>query len=435
MRRLERIDPNLALAVAAVSIVVFEAAYRTWTSNAWLLLEVAVASGALVLAWRGQERLRLVAVVVLVVALQLALVGVHAVLDVSGDKDASVVYRWQGNALLRGDYPRSEYPVGAVLLFGLEAWLGNGATRWTNALLMVPLGAVAAASIWLTRTPYAPWLAAVAGLWPANAFYWQYKFDLAPAALLAVGLLLAWRGRWGWSGAALAAGTLVKWTPALAAVVLVAWLLSQRRARDALAHGAAFAATIAVVYVPFLVWSPSEVAAAYERQTGRAITPESVWYLLLRPLDLAQVRTHISFSAGAPGWANVAATVIQVSLVLALVVVAARSSGRRAAVVLAALAPALFLLTNRIFSPQFVLVAFVAWGIAAALIVSNRREQLVAGAAMCAVGAGNMFVYPFALPWYDETWPLCSLVLFAAGIALTAFLALRVARGQAVAAT
>ena len=182
------------------------------------------------------------------------------------------------------------------------------------------------AAVWLTRVPYAPWLAALIGFWPANSFYWQYKFDLAPAALLVVGLVLALRGRWGLSGVALAVGTLVKWTPALAAVALVAWLLTTRRVREAATHTAAFAGTILLVYVPFLLWSRSEVLAAYERQSGRSITPESVWYLLLRPFDLAHVRTHISFSAGAPSWANVAAGILQVAVVLALVVAAARAA-------------------------------------------------------------------------------------------------------------
>ena len=141
-------------------------------------------------------------------------------------------------------------------------------------------------------------------------------------------------------------------------MALVAWLLTTRRVREATTHTAAFAGTLLLVYAPFMVWSQSEVLAAYERQSGRSITPESVWYLLLRPFDLAHVRTHISFSAGAPSWANVAAGILQAAVVLALVVAAARASTQRAAVALAALAPVAFLLTNRIFSPQFVLVAF-----------------------------------------------------------------------------
>ena len=428
MRQLERLDPNLALAAAAVAIVASEAGYRTWISDAWLLLEALVAAIALVHAWREQDRLRLGPVLAVIGGLQLALFGVHLALDVAGDKDSSVVYRWQGNGLVRGDYPRSEYPLGAVLLFGLEAWLGGGSTRSANALLMAPLAMVASAAVWLTRTPYAPWLAALIGFWPANSFYWQYKFDLLPAALLVVGLLLALRGRWGLAGAVLAAGTLVKWTPALAVVALVAWLLTTRRVREAATHAAAFAATLALVYAPFLVWSPSEVLAAYERQSGRSITPESVWYLILRPFDLAHVRTHISFAAGAPRWANVAAGLLQATVVLVLVFAAARARTQRAAVAFAALAPVAFLLTNRIFSPQFVLVAFAAWALAAALVVRTRREQLWVGATMATAGLANEFVYPFALPRYDVTWPIASAIFFGSSLVLTGALVMRARR-------
>lgn len=425
MRQLERLDPNIALAAAAVAIVATEAAYRTWISDAWLLLETLVAAVALLHAWREQDRLRLGPVLAVIGGLQLALFGVHVALDVVGDKDSSVVYRWQGNALGRRDYPRSEYPLGAVLLFGLEAWLGGGTTRNANALLMAPLAVLTSAAVWLTRMPYAPWLAALIGFWPANAFYWQYKFDLAPAALLVVGLLFALRGRWGLSGAVLAVGALVKWTPALAVVALVAWLLTTRRVRDALTHAGAFVGTLVVVYVPFLVWSPSEVLAAYERQSGRSITPESVWYLLLRPFDLAHVRTHISFSAGAPPWANVGAGLLQAAVVLALVIAAARAHTQRAAVALAALTPVAFLLTNRIFSPQFVLVAFAAWALAAALVVRTREEQLWVGVAMAAAAIANQFVYPFALPQYDATWVLSSFIFFSLSVVLTAWLVRR----------
>ena len=401
-----RRDPNLVLAVTAAAIVLLEAGYRTWISDVWLVLEALVAALGLLHAWREQERLRLWPVLAIVGAFQLALFGVHVALDVTGDKDSSVVYRWQGNGLNRGDYPRSEYPVGAVLLFGLEAWLGGGSTRNANALLMAPLAVLASACVWLTRLPYAPWLAALIGLWPANAFFWQYKYDLAPAALLALGLLLALRERWALSGAALAVGALLKWTPGLAAVCLVAWLLASRRGREALAHAAAFVGTVAVVYLPALLLS-DDVLAAYSRQSGRTITPESVWYLLLRPFDLAHVRTHISFSAGAPHWANVGATVLQAALVLLVV-----------------------LLANRIFSPQFVLVAFAAWAVAGAIVLRTRREQLVAGAAMAAAALANMFVYPFALPRYALTWPACSAVLFGVGLALTAWLAIRATRSE-----
>jgi hypothetical protein len=427
-------DPNLVLAGTALAILGLEAGHRHWDSIAWVLLEGLVAGAGLLAAWFERERLRLWPVLVIVVTLQLALHGLHLALDVTGDKDSSVVFRWQGNGLNRGEYPRSEYPVGAVLLFGLEALIGGATTRTPNAILMAGFQALAVASIWLTRLPLAPWLAALVGLWPLNAYYWQYKFDLAPAALLALGLLLAWRARWGWSGAALAAAALVKWTPGFAAVALVAWLLASRRGRDAVKHAAAFVGVVAAVHLPLLVWAPSEVLAAYERQSGRSITPESLWYLLLRPFDLARVRTHISFSAGAPEWANVAAGAAQALLVLAVIALAARARTARSAIALAALAPAVFLLANRIFSPQFVVVLFVAWALAAALVLESPRAQLSVGIAMSIASVGNAFVYPFALPRYALTWPLCSAVFFAIGAAVTFWLARTAARATPVAA-
>lgn len=424
-------NPHAALALAAAAVVALEAAFRTWESIGWLLAQALVVAVALVLAWRAQDRLRLAPVLVIVGALHLALLLVHTGLEPVADRDSSLVFRWQGNALLRGDYPRSEYPVGAVLLFAVEAWLGGGSTRFTNGLLMIPFALAAVAAVWLTRARSAsgPWLATLVAVWPLNAYHWQYKYDLAPAALLALGLLFAWRERWALSGVLLGLGAAVKWSPGLAAVVLAAWLLASRRTRDALAHVAAAVAVVALVHLPFLLTSPSEVAAAYTRQTGRSITPESVWYLLLRPFDLARVRTHISFSAGAPAWANVAAVVVQLAALAAIVAAAVAVRRRlRPAVALAAAAPAAFLLLNRIFSPQFVLVLFAAWAVMAALAVRSRREQLAVGAAMCAAASANAFVYPYALPRYALTWPAMSAVLFALGLGLTAWLATRAVR-------
>jgi hypothetical protein len=310
-----------------------------------------------------------------------------------------------------------------VLLFGFEAWVGGGSTRTANAIVMIPFQLATVAAVWATRTAYAPWLAALVAFWPLNAFSWEFKFDLVPAALLAIGATLAWRNRWALSGAVLGVGALVKWTPGLTAVVLVAWLLASRRSRDALLHAAAFVGVVVLVYVPFLAWNADHVLAAYSRQSGRSITPESVWYLLLRPFDLARVRTHLSFSAGAPEWADVLAVAVQVGLLLALVAGAVLVRGRpRAAVALAALAPAVFLLTNRIFSPQFVIVLFAAWAVAAALVVGTRRQQLAVGVAAALVSACNAFVYPFALPYYAVTWVICSAILFAVALALTAWL-------------
>jgi hypothetical protein len=421
-----RPDPHVVLAAAAGAVLVLEWGYRTWVSDAWLLLQAGTALAALLYAWREQARLRSAPLLTLAAAFPLAWMTLHLAVDVTADRDSGTLFRWQGNGLRRGDYPRSEYPVGAVLLFAFEAWIGGGVTRAANAFLMIPFQVGVVGALLATRARFAPWLAAVVALWPLNAYYWEFKFDLVPAALLAAGLVLALRERWGWSGMVLGAGALVKWTPGLAFVVLAIWLVATGRRRQAGAHALGFVATVVLVYLPFLVWSPSEVLHAYGRQSGRAITPESVWYLLLRPLGLAHVRTHISFAAGAPGWADVAATIVQVVLVLAVVVVAVRvRADRRAAVAVAALAPVLFLLGNRIFSPQFVVVVFAGLALAAALVVRTRAEQLGVGLALAGASVGNAFVFPFALPHYDVTWPLCSAALFALTLGASVWIARR----------
>jgi hypothetical protein len=418
-----RVDPHLALAIGAAIVVAAEAGYRTWTSDVWLFLEAAVAAGALLYAWREQARLRLLPLLVVTLAFQVSIVVVHLALDVAADIDSRLVFRWQGNGLLRGDYPRSEYPVGAVALFGLEAWLGGGTTRVANAFAMVPFHLAAVAGLWALRTRFAPWLAALVALWPLNTFSWEFKYDLAPTAFLVLGLLAAYRQRWPLAGVLLAVGALLKWTPGLAFLALLVWLVASRRGRDAVAHALAFVGTVAIVYVPVLLSAWSDAIAAYTRQGGRRISPESFWYLFLRPLGLAEVVDHISRPAGAPQWANVGAAAVQLVLVALLLLAALRLAGDlRTGVAVAALVPCVFLLTNRIFSPQFLVTLLAAWALAAALLVRNPLEQLAVGAAGAGASLANAFVYPFALPYYDFTWPICSAVLFALGLGVSGWL-------------
>jgi len=425
-RTFARVDPHLVLAAAAALVVAAEAAYSHAASDGWLALEVAFAALGLLYAWREQERLRLGPLLAIAFAFQLAYVCVHLGFDVRSDFDSRVLFKRYGNELLDGDYPNSEYPVGAVVLFAFEAWISGGATRVANAFVTIPFQVLLVGAVWALRTRTAPWLAAVVALLPLNPYFVEFKFDVVPAAALAVGLVLAQRGRWAWSGVVLGLGAVVKWTPGIAFVILLAWLVASRAPRSAARHAAAFALTVAVVYVPFLLWQPHDVLHAYTEQGGRDITPESLWYLPLRALGIAHFGTHISKAADVPGWANVFATVVQLLLVAAIVVLAVRRRGNlTAALALAALAPAVFLVTNRIFSPQFVLVLVGGWAVAAALVAPDRREQLLVGLAVGAVSVANAFVYPYALPHYDQTWPVASAVLFSLGLALTARLVAR----------
>ena len=105
-------------------------------------------------------------------------------------------------------------------------------------------------------------------------------------------------------------------------------------------------------------------------------------------------------------------------------------AGRLAGVAVAALAPVAFLLTNRIFSSQFLVVLLVAWAVAIALVSGSAREQLVLGAAAAAASLLNAFVYPFVLPGPSGIWEPTSALMFAVALSLTGWLLLASRRGD-----
>lgn len=395
----------------------------------WLIAEALAAAAALLLVWRTQERLRLLPLLVIGGGLQAALVGVHLAQEIPIDYDV-IVFRTQGQALLDGHYPRSEYPTGAVSLFAFETWIGGGSARTANAWLMIPFQLATVGAIWSLRTRWSAWLAALVALWPLDAYAWEFKFDLVPAALLAVGLALAYRERFGLAGVALGIGAAVKWTPALATLALVVWLVSSKRSREAVRHAAGFLAAFVVLTLPYLVWDPRHVLDAYSIQGGRTITGESFWYLPLHWLGQAQLGDDFTQAASVPGWADPTATVLQLAIVAGVLVLAVRVRGALACgVAVAALTPVAFLLTNRIFSPQFLVPLLACWVIATALVARSAREQLWLGAAAAASSISNAFVFPYVLPGGSRTWETCSTLLFLVGLVLTCWLLAAAATG------
>jgi hypothetical protein len=418
-------EPHIVLAAPAAIAVACELATQKAGTSAPMLLAAAIAFSALVLVWREQERLRLGPLIGVTLAFQIAWI----VVDLRGGLesfDSQILYSSWGNEFLDGRYPEAQYPPGAVLLFALEAWLGGGATRTTNALVMIPFQLVTVVAVWAFRTRTTAWLAAVVALWPMNAFFWEFRFDLVPTALLALGLLLAARGRWGLSGAALGLGAAVKWIPGVSFAFLAVWLLASRRPRELGAHAAAFFAVFGGLHVPFLLWNFDHTTYAYRYFSGQGITGESVWYLLLSPLGLATVNEHeFWLPADVPAWSDPIVVVVQALLLLGLAAAAVHARGRlHAALAIAAMAPVVFLLTNRIFSPQYLVPILAAWAIAGAVLPASPRSQLALGIAAMAATTANAFVYPYTLLQLS-LWKAASAVLFAIGLATTAWIVRR----------
>ena len=388
-----------------------------------LAARAAIALACLVVAWEGQRRLRLAPVLGCAALLGLGWLLLHVATGVEPDQDL-VFYAEDGASLLDGEYPRSEYPTGAIGLFSLETWLGGEPPREVHALLMLGLHLATVAAIWSVRTPWSSWLATFVAVWPLNLYHWEFRYDLAPTAFLVVALAAATRSRWGATGAALGIGAALKWSPALALAPLAAWLALQRAGRSLVRLAVAFVAAFAVLTIPFLVMDASSVLAAYSLQGDRGVTGESLWFLPLSLIGLASAGVNPSDDAGVSSVVNVGVTLVQLVLVAALVVLAARIRSRTHAVALAALAPVAFLLTNRVFSSQFLVLLVAAWALAAALVVVSAREQLAVGVAMAGATFANSLVHPYTVPF---AWQLASAALFVLAIGLTTWLVLRAA--------
>jgi Glycosyltransferase family 87 len=419
-------EPHVVLLAAVAAVVTLEAARGSGTlgtSETWPLLQTLVAGSALVAAWRQQERLRLAPLLAIALALELGFVVVHLALGVQSDFDSARVYPREGEALLHGHYPDTEYPPGAVLLFAFEALVSGGGSgvRVANAFTMIPFELAAVAAVFALRTRRSAWFAAILAVWPLNAFYWEFKYDAAPTAALVVGLVLAYRSRWTAAGVVLGIGAALKWTPGLAVLALGLWLLSRRQAREAVRHLAAAAGAFLLVNLPFLATSPGLVLHSYHVQASRGITGESFAYLVLRAAGRAAIPPNSAFYGPVvtPSWATTAAGALQVVAVLVVLALVLRCRTHVAATAAAGLAPVAFLLTTRTFSPQYFVTILAAWCVGGALVAATRLRQLLLALPMLGATLANVLVYPVVTPTY---WWVCSWAAFLLGAVATAAL-------------
>jgi hypothetical protein len=423
-------NPHAVLALGVVLVAGCEYGREELRWGRWAFVEMVIGALALALVWRSRERLRLAPVLAVALALDVVWIVSRAHATLGADVEWRIVYARQGQMLLDGSYPHSEYPAGAVSLFALEAWLGGTDTHFVHAFLMVPFQIASVAALWSLRTRWSPWLAAVLAFWPLNAWFWEYRFDLVPTGLLLAGLAFAWRRSWLVAGILLGLGTAAKWSPGLAAVALLAYLLFAREWRGASRLVLGSVGAFAAVYVPYLAWSPDAVLDAYSFQGGRSITGESVWHLLLRPLGV-EGRADFAFpqfdSVRPPGWADAAAIVVQIALLVGVAWLSARARSLRAVVALAAMMPVVFLVANRVFSVQYFVLLLAAWLFAAALLVRSERETVGVTVVALAATAANVLILPYPLG-RPHVWEVASLVRFVLGIGLTVWLVVRASR-------
>ncbi|TDC74604.1 glycosyltransferase family 87 protein [Streptomyces hainanensis] len=252
---------------------------------------------------------------------------------------------------LSGDKDYLEYPVLTGLFMQLAAWLtpnglgdaGPEQLYWlvNSGMLMVCAVVVA---VCVTRTHRGrPWDGLLFALAPALALTATINWDLLAVALVS-GALLAWsRERPLAAGVLIGLATAAKFYPLLllGPLLLLCWRAGRWREFGTTAAGAVTAWL--AVNLPVLVLAPRGWAEFYTFSSDRPVDFGSFWLIIAQRAQVAL------------GSVNLYAAALVVLGCLAIAVLAFTAPRRPRLAQLVFLVVALFVVTNKVYSPQYVL--------------------------------------------------------------------------------
>jgi hypothetical protein len=353
---------------------------------------------------------------------------------VPNDADTELFYNY-GRATIEIGVPQVEYPSGALVIWAALALPGSRELF----LFLVPLlnlvcDLVIVWVIWqlgeLAAKRFARPESAKTGAYLALAYaispfllpFWHAKFDPLPAAALLLGLWAYATHRPFWSGFFFGIGGTLKWVPWLSLPFAGwEWLRSLKWGLIG-RYLLGFGLGVALFSLPFALANWQMFLSPYLLQGERQFIGESIWY----PIALIfEPELHL---LNRPPYAGMPSSYLSSSLMVGIQLAALLGLGLiqmlrplswRRTLILSALAPAVFLLLNRIYSPQYILIIVVCWYAAAAVSLSV-RHALVLVLLATLMEAANFLVWPYT----QEYWLWASIVHFLIGVGLMLWMAL-----------
>jgi len=283
----------------------------------------------------------------------------QGLLDASLYSDVHV-YSLYGGHMAAGQVPYrdffDEYPPLAqpVFLLGRIAGASNYALAFKSFMALCGIGALACAVATLhalrasvARAAVGVAVVAVSPLLVGSIFLNAY--DLWPAFLLSLALLLLVRGRADWAFAVLGAAVAAKVYPV--AVLPVALLAVERRVRGL----AVFLGVLVVAHLPFAAIGPGGLRHSYVLQAKRGLELNSLGSSILLATGHPDTANQAPGSLNVVGGAAHALAIVSTLLVLAAIVAATVAYVRgKPLVVAAAAAVAGVVAFDKVFSAQYV---------------------------------------------------------------------------------
>ncbi|MBA0052831.1 DUF2029 domain-containing protein [Streptomyces sp. AJS327] len=277
---------------------------------------------------------------------------------------------------LDGDMEYLEYPVLTGVFMKVAAWLtfGDGDVARQQHYWLVNAGMLMVCAVVMTvcvaRTHRRrPWDALLLALAPALALTATINWDLLAVALTAAALLMWSRSRTLAAGVLIGLATAAKLYPALllGPLLLLCWRAGRWRAFFQALGGALVA--WAVVNVPVMALAPQGWAKFYTFSQKRGVDFGSFWLVINQRWDGELDRDTV----------NTIATALMVVGCLGIAWLALAAPRRPRLAQLAFLVVALFILTNKVYSPQYVL-----WLIPLAVLARPKwRDMLIWQACEC----------------------------------------------------
>ena len=238
-----------------------------------------------------------------------------------------------------------EYPVLTMYFMRAAAWVGGtgyAAFFWTNTLLLTVCAAAVAVWLWMLAGRRALWFA----LAPTLLVYGLINWDLLAVAL-ATGALAAFAARRdGWAGVLIGLGAATKLYPAFLLLPLFLQGLQDREPDRSVRVLWWSVGTYAVVNAPFALAAPSGWWEFFRFNAERIPDFDSLWYIACRHLD-------VGCAGSPPTVVNALSTVLFAGGVALLWWLKRRRNPDFARWTLVFPIIVMFLLANKVYSPQY----------------------------------------------------------------------------------